>query len=71
MLQYSAELYSRLVRPHNTAGLFIIVTVLGTGSIILLPIGLELACEVTRNADGSSAILWFLCVLSTTSIIIW
>jgi hypothetical protein len=55
---------SRLVRPHNTAGLFVIVTVLGVGSIILLPIGLELACEVTRNADGSSAILWFLCVIN-------
>jgi len=35
------------------------MTILGVGSITLLPIGLELGCELTRNADGSSAILWF------------
>ena len=49
----------RLVRPNNTAALFIVMAVIGICTITMLPIGLELACEVTRNADGSSAIIWF------------
>ena len=55
MILYS----SRIVKPHNTAGLFVIMAVIGIGSITLLPTGLELGCELTRNADGSSAILFF------------
>jgi len=47
------------VKPGDTAGLFVIVTIIGTGSITMLPIGLELGCELTRNSGGSSAILWF------------
>ncbi|KAF8972983.1 major facilitator superfamily domain-containing protein [Flammula alnicola] len=47
------------VRPHNTAALFVIMTVIGVGSLPMLAVGMELACELTRNADGSSAILWF------------
>ncbi|KAF8650442.1 hypothetical protein AX16_005245 [Volvariella volvacea WC 439] len=47
------------VRPDNTAALFVIMTILGACSITMLPVALELACELTRNADGSSAILWF------------
>jgi len=47
------------VRPHNTAALFVIVTVIGVCSITMLPVSLELACELTRNAGGSSALLWF------------
>jgi FLVCR family MFS transporter 7 len=47
------------VKPHNLAALYVIMCILGIGSIALLPIGLELGCELTRNADGSSAILWF------------
>jgi len=47
------------VRPHNAAGLFIIMTIIGVGSITMIPVGMELACEVTRNPDGSGAIVWF------------
>ncbi|KAF8160671.1 major facilitator superfamily domain-containing protein [Crassisporium funariophilum] len=47
------------VRPDNTAALFVIMTVIGVCSVPMLPIGMELACEVTRNADGSSAFVWF------------
>lgn len=35
------------------------MTVIGAGSVTMLPIGLELACELTRNAGGSSALVWF------------
>jgi hypothetical protein len=35
------------------------MVILGVTSVILLPVGLELGVEVTRNADASSAILWF------------
>ncbi|XP_006460643.1 hypothetical protein AGABI2DRAFT_192274 [Agaricus bisporus var. bisporus H97] len=46
------------VKPNNLAGLFVVMTLIGVCSISLLPVALELAVEVTRNADGSSAILW-------------
>jgi FLVCR family MFS transporter 7 len=48
-----------LVRPDNTAALFIIMAVIGICTITMLPVALELACELTRNADGSSALIWF------------
>jgi len=47
------------VKRGNTGGLFAIVVVIGVGSITMLPIGLELGCELTRNSGGSSALLWF------------
>jgi len=47
------------VKPGNIGGLFATVILIGTGSITMLPIGLELGCELTRNSGGSSAILWF------------
>lgn len=50
------------VKPHNTGALFAIMAIIGACSLTMLPIGLELGCEVTRNSDGSSALLWFLCV---------
>jgi hypothetical protein len=50
------------VKPHNTGGLFAVMAIIGVGSITLLPVGLELACELTRNPAGSSALLWFSCV---------
>ena len=31
----------------------------GILSFILLPVALEMGCELTRNAETSSAILWF------------
>ncbi|KAG2145999.1 major facilitator superfamily domain-containing protein [Suillus bovinus] len=46
------------VKPNNTGGLFAIMVIIGICSLIMLPVGLELAVEVTRNADGSAAILW-------------
>ncbi|KIY44389.1 MFS general substrate transporter [Fistulina hepatica ATCC 64428] len=47
------------VKPHDIGGIFAIMTILGVTSIPMLPVGLELACEVTRNADGSASVLWF------------
>ncbi|KAI0320777.1 MFS general substrate transporter [Amylostereum chailletii] len=47
------------VRPDNTGALFGVLVIIGACSVTLLPIALELACELTRNADGSSAVLWF------------
>lgn len=46
------------VRPNNTGAIFAIMVIIGVCSIPLLPIGLELGCEVTRNADASAALLW-------------
>ncbi|KAL4073954.1 major facilitator superfamily domain-containing protein [Scleroderma yunnanense] len=46
------------VRPNNLAALFVIMVIIGMCSVTMLPIALELAVELTRNADGSSAILW-------------
>jgi hypothetical protein len=51
------------VRPHNDAALFAIFIVIGVCSITLLPVAVELGVELTRNSDGSSAVLWFLCAL--------
>ncbi|KAJ6577555.1 major facilitator superfamily domain-containing protein, partial [Mycena capillaripes] len=48
-----------VVRPHNAAALFVIMAIIGASSLTLLPVALELGCEVTRNAQGSSALLWF------------
>ena len=31
----------------------------GILSFVLLPVALEMGCELTRNAETSSAILWF------------
>lgn len=47
-----------LVRPHNLGGLFALMAILGVCSISMLPVALELAAELTRNANASSAILW-------------
>ncbi|KAH9979057.1 MFS general substrate transporter [Lactifluus volemus] len=47
------------VRPHNTVALYAIFVIIGIGSIMLLPVGIELGVELTRNPDGSSALLWF------------
>ncbi|EKM52317.1 uncharacterized protein PHACADRAFT_260633 [Phanerochaete carnosa HHB-10118-sp] len=47
------------VKENNTGGLFAIMALIGAGSVTLLPVAIELAVEVSRNADGSSAILWF------------
>ncbi|KAF7361938.1 MFS general substrate transporter [Mycena venus] len=41
--------------------LYALCAVVGVTSVTMLPVALELACEITRNADGSSALLWFAC----------
>lgn len=46
------------VKPHNADALYVILGLIGACSLPILPVALELAVEVTRNADGSSAILW-------------
>ncbi|KAG2078964.1 MFS general substrate transporter [Suillus decipiens] len=46
------------IKPDNAGGLFAIMAVIGICSMIMLPVGLELGAEVTRNAGGSAAILW-------------
>ncbi|TDL20024.1 MFS general substrate transporter [Rickenella mellea] len=47
------------VKPNNTAALYAIFVLIGVCSVSMLPVGLELGCELTRSADGSSAILWW------------
>lgn len=52
-----------IVKPDNTGACFAIMALLGVVSVPMLPVALELSCEVTRNADGSAAILWCMSVL--------
>jgi FLVCR family MFS transporter 7 len=47
------------VRPNNSGAIFALMALIGVCSLPLLPMGLELAVEVTRNADASSALLFF------------
>jgi len=47
------------VKPNDTGALFAVMAIIGAASLIMLPVVLELAVELTRNADGSSAMLWF------------
>ncbi|KAF7321286.1 MFS general substrate transporter [Mycena kentingensis (nom. inval.)] len=49
------------VRPNNTATIYALGAIIGIASVTMLPVGLELAVETTRNADGSSALLFFMC----------
>ena len=46
------------VRRNDTSGLFVIMAIIGAASLTLLPVALELAVELTRNANASSAMLW-------------
>ncbi|THU99971.1 MFS general substrate transporter [Dendrothele bispora CBS 962.96] len=47
-------------KPNNTGGLFAIMTIIGVTALTMLPVGLELGCDLTQNAEGSSSILWFM-----------
>ncbi|CAE6510356.1 unnamed protein product [Rhizoctonia solani] len=47
------------VRADNYAGIYIVIVIIGVSSFTLLPIALEMGCEVTRSAETSSTILWF------------
>ncbi|GJJ06279.1 hypothetical protein Clacol_000470 [Clathrus columnatus] len=46
------------VRAHNSGGIFAGMAVIGILSLALLPISLELACELIQDAETSTAILW-------------
>ncbi|KAI0030798.1 major facilitator superfamily domain-containing protein [Vararia minispora EC-137] len=59
------------VRSNNAPALYVLFALIGGCSIALLPMALELAVELTRNADGSSAALWWsgnlFCIIFITS----
>ncbi|KAK2467889.1 hypothetical protein APHAL10511_000184 [Amanita phalloides] len=46
------------VKPKNMGGLFAITALIGTISLTLLPVALELGADLTKNVEASSAILW-------------
>ncbi|CAE6494813.1 unnamed protein product [Rhizoctonia solani] len=46
------------VRENNAAGPYVVLVVMGIGSFTLLPIALEMGCEITRSPEVSSAALW-------------
>ncbi|KAF9519223.1 hypothetical protein BS47DRAFT_1375143 [Hydnum rufescens UP504] len=46
------------VRPNNYGGLYPVFVVLGVGSFVLLPVALEIGCEVTSSPETSSAVFW-------------
>lgn len=47
------------IRENNAGALYAIFVVIGTCSVSILPVGLELGVELTRNAGASSAALWW------------
>lgn len=47
------------VKGHGLVPSYVVLVIAGFGSFMLLPVALELACEVTRNAEFSSAAMWF------------
>ena len=47
------------IKPHNSPALFPTFAVIGLCSFILLPLGLEVGAEVTRNSESSCTLLWF------------
>ncbi|QRV79125.1 major facilitator superfamily transporter [Ceratobasidium sp. AG-Ba] len=47
------------VRANNDAGIYVLMVVIGVASFTLLPVALEIGCEVTRSAETSSSVLWF------------
>jgi len=57
-LTYCLMTICSLVRPNNTVALFVLFGLIGIFSVPMIPVGMELACEVTRNPDGSAAIVW-------------
>jgi hypothetical protein len=46
------------VRENNTGALFAVFVIIGVFSVSILPVTLELASEITRNSETSSAALW-------------
>jgi MFS transporter, FLVCR family, MFS-domain-containing protein 7 len=48
------------VKPHNTAALFVLFVVAGVCSITVIPVGIKVGAQITRNPEGSSLMIWFL-----------
>ncbi|KAI9057517.1 MFS general substrate transporter [Trametes sanguinea] len=46
------------IKPNNEISCFVLMGIIGAIGLTLLPAVLELAVELTRNPDGSSALLW-------------
>ncbi|EJU04374.1 MFS general substrate transporter [Dacryopinax primogenitus] len=46
------------IKANDLAGIYTQFVLIGICSFILLPVALELGCEVSRNAETSSAIFW-------------
>ncbi|KAG8817336.1 hypothetical protein FRC19_011415 [Serendipita sp. 401] len=46
------------VKPDNLGGIYAVLVLIASISFILLPVGLELGVEITRNAETSTAVLW-------------
>jgi FLVCR family MFS transporter 7 len=57
-ISITANLGKRTVKSDNAPALFIIFGLIGICMMPMLPVGLELAVEVTRNAEASSATLF-------------
>ncbi|KAF9784690.1 major facilitator superfamily domain-containing protein [Thelephora terrestris] len=49
------------IRPDNATALFVLSGLIGICGITLLPVALEIAAELTRAPDASSAFLWAAC----------
>ena len=49
---------SCIAKPNNFAGIYSVLVAISSVSFILLPVGLELGVEITRNAEAKTAILW-------------
>ena len=52
------QLTLHLVKPNNLGGIYAVLVLIASISFILLPVGLELGVEITRNAETSTAVLW-------------
>lgn len=50
--------------------MFVLAALIGTFGITLLPVSLELAAELTRAPDASSAFLWAVCNIFTIIMIL-
>ncbi|KAK7053012.1 hypothetical protein VNI00_004333 [Paramarasmius palmivorus] len=48
------------VNPDNDGLLYVIMVIIGVSSLTLMPIALELGSDLTRNAEASSSLLWFM-----------
>ncbi|KAF8520370.1 MFS general substrate transporter [Hysterangium stoloniferum] len=59
LLGLSWYIFYFFLRPNNAGGIYALMVVIGIISLTLLPLSLELACELSRDAETSSAILWF------------